>query len=117
MTKKELKKLIKEVINEAKFDDMQINSPNDLDYSDAKPGHVVTVQEMQSSVNMLKKFLKLGQYVLPKNMLSSFREYITDIETDLAEISQLQSATPFNKYKYLDAISRFKKTYGKIIKP
>jgi hypothetical protein len=117
MTKKELKKLIKEVINEAKFDDMQINSPNDLDYSDAKPGQVVTVQEMQSSVNMLKKFLKLGQYVLPKNMLSSFREYITDIETDLAEISQLQSATPFNKYKYLDAISRFEKTYGKIIKP
>jgi len=119
MTKKELKELIKEVINEAEFDDIKINSPIDLDYSDAKPGEVVTVQEMENYIKMLKRFYKLAQYVLPKSMTGKFGfgEFLADMEIDLAKVKQLQSVTPFNKYKYMDAISRFKTKYGKILKP
>ena len=117
MTKQELKKLIKEVINEVEFDDIQINSPNDLDYSDAKPGQVVTIQEMENSLKMLTRFLKLGQYILPKDMTRNFGRYLTDMEKDIARVKQAQSVTPFNKIAYLDAISRFRTKYGKILKP
>ena len=117
MTKQELKKLIKEVINEAEFDDMQINSPNDLDYGDAKPGQVVTIQEMERHLKYARLYMKLIKFLMPADMVKDFDAFFKDCEGDMVKIKQLHSVTPFNKIAYLDAISRFKAKYGKILKP
>jgi hypothetical protein len=117
MTKQELKKLIKEVINEAEFDDMQINSPDDLDYSDAKPGQVVTIQDMERHLKYARFYMKLIKFFMPDRMVKDFNKYFVECESDMAKIKQLHSVKPFNKIAYLDAISRFRTKYGKILKP
>jgi len=117
MTKQELKKLIKEVINEAEFDDMQINSPSDLDYSASKPGQVVTIEEMERHLKYAGFYMKVIKFFMPDRMVKDFNEYFVDCKSDMDKIKQLASTKPFNKYAYLDAISRFKTKYGKILKP
>ena len=121
MTKQELKKLIKEVINEAEFDDMQINSSDDLDYSDAKyyykPNQVVTIQDMERYLKYARSYMKVINFFMPDRVVKSFNKYFEDCERDMAKIKQLHSAKPFNKIAYLAAMSRFNTRYGKILKP
>ena len=54
---------------------------------------------------------------MPADMVKNFNAFFKDCEGDMVKIKQLHSVTPFNKIAYLDAISRFKTKYGKILKP